>query len=120
MEEIGLNISDDRKFAACYREGLVHLDWEEADDEITGGHYHRVWVVRKKITLHVSIEHKSIHSKAPRKRFEIVLGFSGQSESGDIFYLTEPHIEYSLESAMLYGRWQATLIFRLIDGEFTA
>jgi hypothetical protein len=109
--------SDFRKYEACREQGFIHLDWQEVDDEIVGGHFHSAWVVGKKVVLHVSLEHKSYKLKTQRKIYEVRLGFNFKSELGDDFYLNQPHTEYDLESAMEYGQWHATLIFKFIEGD---
>ena len=106
------------QFEACGEKGFIHLDWTEGTDEITGIHAHSAWVLGHKIVLHVSVIHVIINPATLKKKYRISLMFRHKSPTADIRYYNRPdREELDLEWALEYAAWQATLIFRLIEGE---
>ena len=109
-----------RQFEACQKKGFVNLIWTEGLDELTGEYGHSTSFVGNKILVRAFIVQKEISPpKTKSKKFEVKVTFITNeefSEVGVAIYISASHFEYNLEDAMLYARWQATILLNLIGG----
>jgi hypothetical protein len=105
------------QFQECEKKGFLPLDWEEGLSEITGIYGHYAELVGSKIIVRVFVDHIKLSQQTDRKKYEVRLAFLHKSLFGDILYSNNLHMELELDNALVYAQWQATLIFRLIEGD---
>lgn len=105
-----------KKFNACRERGFIRLQWHESASDLDLRYRHYALANGNKIALQAIIDHIILNADTMRKKFVVRLSFTHKSDCGDALYYSEPHTELDLESALAYAEWQATVVFRLIEG----
>lgn len=106
------------QFEACREQGFISLEWEEEYCPITEQDRHRACIEGNGFLISAVIVHIKQGQKSARESFEIVVYFSCKSDLGELkCQTTFPHKEFDLKSALDYGRWQVTLVDKLIKGK---
>jgi len=111
-----LFLNEAKQFEACQRNGFIDLQWNEGLDEVSGSYRHCANAIGSKVIVTAGVDHVVLNPESGRKKYVVALSFSHESEIGNIIYSQSPRTEMDLESALTYAQWQATLIFRLIEG----
>lgn len=120
MENINLTLTwlEATHFNSCREKGFIELQWNECDDNGTGNASHDAWAVGNRISVHAYVEHVVINPATQRRKFIAGLTFVYGRLTGPFSYTQGwPHTELELDAALLYAQWQATVIFRLIEGD---
>ena len=113
---MSLNWLEGQKLDRSRRIGFIPLEWREGAEEVTGWYGHHASVACTNSRIDIWVAHV-ITPETMRKKYEVVLIWNYKSDVGDLLLSSSPHIEMDLDSALVYGQWQATVLFRLIEGE---
>lgn len=118
---MNINPKEYANFEACKKQGFVSLTWEEGVDEITGLDRHYANVEGNCFVIDVYVDHIQPNTKSSQKKFKISVCFRYFfSDLGQVACKTFSQEEYTIESALDFAQWQATLILKLLNSKNTS
>jgi len=117
ITQIGLIGFEPEQFEACKRTGFIELEWSEGLNDVTGTYAHWAVLLGKKILIRAIVEHVIINPESGRKKYYTRLVLIHQGPTGDFLYASDKRLEMDLEKALAFAQWQATVAFRVIEGD---
>jgi len=108
---------EEKKLEACRKKGFVPLEWTEGVDDALGVDMHWATLLGRRILIRAFVNHIVLNPESGRKKYETYLVLIHNGPLGEFLYTSDVRVDMELESALQYAQWQATVAFRLIEGE---